>query len=113
MWPWRRRATALKAHPWPADELAAQTDGQPTLRRWRAQDGSADPDEIIDPMPMITVTRAAGPALHVGDAYGFEREGQHFDGVVRDIALPDDHHVEIALEMTSIEYQRVLATVNR
>ena len=64
-------------------------------------------------MPTITVTRAAGYAFHVGDPYAFERDGQHFDGVVRDIAVADERHVDITLEMSTGEYRRMLAILNR
>ena len=52
-------------------------------------------------MPTITVTRPAGHAFRIGDPYRFERDGQHFDGVVRDIGLADERHMEITLEMST------------
>ena len=71
------------------------------------------PGENILTMPTITVTRPAGYAFHVGDPYRFAHEGQHFDGVVRDIGLADERHMEITLEMSTAEYRRMLAVVNR
>jgi len=63
-------------------------------------------------MPTITVTRPADHAFRVGDPYRFERDGQHFDGVVRDIGLADEPQVEITLEMSTSEYRRTLAVFN-
>jgi hypothetical protein len=63
-------------------------------------------------MPTITVTRPAGYPFHVGDGYEFERDGQHFNGVVRDIMPADARHVDITLEMSTGEYRRVLAALN-
>ena len=74
---------------------------------------SADRGDIIRTMPTVTVTRPAGYAFHVGDPYRFERDGEHFDGVVRDIGLADERHMEITLEMSTVEYRRILASVNR
>jgi len=74
---------------------------------------SAARGEIIRTMPTVTVTRPAGYAFHVGDPYRFERDGEHFDGVVRDIGLADERHMEITLEMSTVEYRRILASVNR
>jgi len=64
-------------------------------------------------MPIITVTRPRGYTFHVGDPYAFERDGQHFDGVVRDIAVADERHVDITLEMSTGEYRRTLAALSR
>jgi hypothetical protein len=64
-------------------------------------------------MPTITVTRPPGHAFRVGDSYQFERDGQHFDGVVRAVGIPDERHVEITLEMSTGEYRRVLAALDR
>ena len=64
-------------------------------------------------MPTITVTRPAGYVLHVGDGYDFEREGQHFDGVVRGVMPADARHVDITLEMSSGEYRRALDALDR
>ena len=73
----------------------------------------AEPGEIIAPMPTITVTRPAGHAFRIGDPYRFERDGQHFDGVVRDIGLADERQMEITLEMSTGEYRRTLAAFSR
>ena len=64
-------------------------------------------------MPTITVTLPAGYALHVGGDYEFERDGQHFTGVVRGVMPADERHVDITLEMSTDEYRRVLAVLNR
>ena len=64
-------------------------------------------------MPTITVTRPAGYVLHVGDGYEFEREGQHFNGVVRGVMPADARHVDITLEMSSGEYRRALDALAR
>ncbi len=64
-------------------------------------------------MPTVTVTRPAGYALHVGDGYELERDGQHFNGVVRGIVPADERHVDITLEMTSGEYHRLVAALSR
>jgi hypothetical protein len=77
--------------------------------RW----ASAEPGEMIGAVPVITVTRPTGYATRVGDPYRFERDGQHFDCVVRDIGLADERHMDITLEMSTAEYRRIIAVVNR
>jgi hypothetical protein len=77
------------------------------------EQGAAAPGEIIGPMPMVTVTRPTGYAFHVGDPYAFERDGQHFDGVVRDVGIADERLVEITLEMSTGEYRRMIAALDR
>lgn len=60
---------------------------------------------MILTMRTVIVTRPAGYAFRVGDPYHFEHDGQHFDGVVRDIGLADERHMEITLEMSTGEYR--------
>jgi len=68
---------------------------------------------MILTMPTVIVARAAGYAFRVGDLYRFERDGQHFDGVVREIGAVEERHMEITLEMSTAEYRRILAVANR
>jgi hypothetical protein len=74
---------------------------------------SADRGEIIRPMPTVTVTRPAGDAFHVGDGYEFEHDGQRFNGVVRDIGLADERRLDVTLEVSTGDYRRMLAALDR
>jgi hypothetical protein len=64
-------------------------------------------------MPTITLTRPAGDAWHVGEAYEFERDGQYFNGVVRGVMPADARYVDITLEISTGEYRRVLDALDR
>jgi hypothetical protein len=70
-------------------------------------------------MPVVPIERlvADGP-FHVGDTYEFTDDhppalaesGQHFTGIIREVAPIDDWRVRIKLELTDDEYEGLLAS---
>jgi len=63
-------------------------------------------------MPTIKVERALSESFHVGDRYEVVPDGstEHFPGVVVEVRPTGPKHVELTVELTDAQYERLLAS---